>query len=203
MSVNQIINELPTLFGIGVTSGLVSSLLTAFLTPRIQHRFWMRQQKFDSRFLNVKELHRLSVEAAELSYFQPALIGDTARILPLVLSWRAATQQTRFLFSEKATRDIAELDRAVVTILTYGLSKEGQNAQDVLGKFHINEHKVFEALYRELFAGRRYLWPFRRRFSWRPGVRPGSRDLHAAPPSTRIDECADREKRAASERGDD
>jgi hypothetical protein len=166
MSVNTIISDLPTLIGIGVTSGLASSLLTAFLTPRIQHRFWIQQQRFDSRFLNLKELHRLSVE---IGRFQQLKLDrgrpqDDTKAVALVYSWRAATQQTRFLFSEQSTTDLAELDNVVSAILFGGLF-EGLMPQEILSKFLTYEPKVFDALYQELFARRPCRWPFTRTFS--------------------------------------
>ena len=88
-----------------------------------------------------------------------------AKAVALAYSWRAATQQTRFLFSEQATKDLAELDRAasaillhreeqgqIVEVALYGEEK-GQTIEEIvkqrlenLGKFLANERKVFEAL---------------------------------------------------------
>ena len=45
---------------IGLGSGLISTLLTIFLSPRLQQRFWTQQRRFELGLANLKELQTLS-----------------------------------------------------------------------------------------------------------------------------------------------
>lgn len=50
----------PTL--IGTLIGITSTLLTLFLTPRVQHRFWGYQRLSEIRLAVLKEMNRLAAE---------------------------------------------------------------------------------------------------------------------------------------------
>jgi len=47
---------------IGLGSGSIGTLLTIFLTPKLQFRIWLDQRRFELRLENVKELERLTSE---------------------------------------------------------------------------------------------------------------------------------------------
>lgn len=47
---------------IGVIVGIISTLLTIFLTPRIQHYFWVYQRLSDIRLAVIRELNNLAAE---------------------------------------------------------------------------------------------------------------------------------------------
>jgi len=47
---------------IAAGSAIVGSLLTIFLTPRIQHVFWIRQQRAQLRLQAIAEFNRLTAE---------------------------------------------------------------------------------------------------------------------------------------------
>jgi hypothetical protein len=152
MSVNQIIGDFPTLIGIGLTSGFASSLLTSFLTPRIQHRFWVRQQRFDSRFSNLKELHRVAAEIGKFVTDYKWPLKDNRETIrdALVHSWLAAIHQTAFLFSEKAINDVDELTMAILAASLHGSSTTTKS--EAVNNFLTAQRIVFVSLYKELFA---------------------------------------------------
>jgi hypothetical protein len=162
VSGNQIISDLPTLVGVGATSGLASSLLTAFLTPKIQHRFWIRQQKFDSCFSSLKELHRISAEIERFFYDHgwPLTPDEKASVMTIVYSWVAATEQTRFLFSEKVTEGLNKLNAAVGDALLSPPEEKTVEARfEAFDKFRSQQEKTYKALYDELFARRPFRLP--------------------------------------------
>jgi hypothetical protein len=140
--------------------GIVSALLTVFLTPRLQHLFWVRQKRFDLRSKNLEELHLLSAKLFE--YLGPdwvtgELTGadtddrDTEFEDTLARDWHALADRTRFLFSKEACQQLARFNDMLPRVLFHRLPDPPDKAYDIWDKFVQRRHLAFEALYKDLF----------------------------------------------------
>jgi hypothetical protein len=146
---------------VAVFVGVISAYVTGFLVPRRQHRFWIRQQRFDLCAANIKELHSLSAKLFE--YLGPdwatgELTGahsrerDTKFEDEFARDWRATIDQSAYLFSEDARQKLGELTAKLHRVLFRTLPEEPERAYDIWDEFVRARQQAFEALYADLLA---------------------------------------------------
>jgi len=83
---------------IGVIVGIISTLLTIFLTPRIQHYFWVYQRLSDMRLPVIKEFNNLAAEFLN-NYLNDLKYHPTDQFFK---SFMVVTANIKALFSQKA-----------------------------------------------------------------------------------------------------
>jgi hypothetical protein len=83
---------------IGVIVGIISTLLTIFLTPHIQHYFWVYQRLSDIRLAVIKELNNLAAEFLN-NYLNDPKYRPTDQFFK---SFMVVTANIKALFSQKA-----------------------------------------------------------------------------------------------------
>jgi hypothetical protein len=140
--------------------GITSALITVFLTPRLQHLFWVRQKRFDLRARNLENLHALSARIFE--YLGPdwatgELTGadsqdrDTKLENTLAREWHTIADQTRFLFSKEARDQLAQFNNILSRVLFRRLPDPPERAYAIWDEFVRSRELLFELLYKELF----------------------------------------------------
>ena len=140
--------------------GITSALITVFLTPRLQHFFWVRQKRFDLRAKNLESLHALSAKIFD--YLGPdwatgELTGadsqdrDTKLEDTLAREWHTVADQTRFLFSKEADQQLAQFNNRLSRVLFRRLPDPPERAYDIWDKFVRSRESLFVLLYKELF----------------------------------------------------
>ena len=91
---------------VGIIVGVVSTLVTIFLTPRLQHHFWGKQRLSEIRLDAIKDVNSL------LADFLTHYIGDP-KFQPsnhFFTSFMAASANIEALFSRKAFGVFKELE---------------------------------------------------------------------------------------------
>jgi len=141
--------------------GIAGSLIGAFLTPRIQHRFWIRQKRFDLRTTTLNELHSLSTKLFE--YLGPdwatgELTGahqherDVEFEDAFARDWHAVVDRIKFLFAPEACQELAALNAKLPRVLFRQLPDPPEKAYDIWDDFIRSRELAFEALYKDLFV---------------------------------------------------
>lgn len=101
---------------VGVLSGAGGSLLTTWLSARLQHHYWGRQKRADLSLTTIHEIEKLCAE------FITCDQGHDKRELPEDFNYRfeIALSQLKVLFSKKALARYEELQ----PIILKGTGKE-------------------------------------------------------------------------------
>lgn len=174
------------------------ALTTTLIAPRLQHRFWIRQQKFDLCMANLHQLHRLSSEfyqyivCLDKEFIQAKRDGNK-RAFPreddrefyrrFYIDWRSITNETKFLFSADTHDSIVDWTISMMDMLTEPLEKSEWSVR--IDRFDSCDDSAFQALYSDLgllkhkrkwFAALRSAWPAKDAISITPD-RPKSPDL--------------------------
>jgi hypothetical protein len=149
--------------GVAVIVGVISAFVTAFLVPRRQHWFWLRQRRFEERMRNLTELHKLSARLFE--YLGPdwatgELTGGDSRERnteiedALAREWHAVADQTEFLFGAPAYQKLQSFMAKFPRVLFRRLPDHPEKAVDVWDDFVRARHVAFESLYADLFTNK-------------------------------------------------
>ncbi len=75
----MILAQIVTVIAAAVITGVAATLLTIYLTPKVQHHFWKLQRLAELRFATVKEVNRLMAEY---------LAGHISRDTEVDASWK-------------------------------------------------------------------------------------------------------------------
>src|SRR5258707_1499744 len=148
------------LVAIALLSGVSASLLTAFVTPTLQHYFWRRQRHAEACLSLMKDLSLLWSKS--VSFYRGDISIDHTERNELVVSWHALSEQTRSLFSFRSW--------TIFIPFSIGVTKLIQTRRPDLGTFDIrelerNKHRAFDELYREIgLTGDQFLKPKVRSF---------------------------------------
>lgn len=121
-------------------SAILGSLLTIFLTPRLQHHFWRRQRRSEIRLTAVNELARVISEFEIKFLFDQGYAPNQNQDRDFLKSFRKSTNDVRNLFSDSAFETFKELEKMVV----------GPTTDRTYEKFYEKERKAMRALYGEL-----------------------------------------------------
>ena len=87
-------------------SAVIATLLTLFLTPRLQHYFWKRQRREELRLATIKEINRLTSEFITNHIADPAFPPSQEFFQAL----QATSADLRALFSSRAWRAFKEME---------------------------------------------------------------------------------------------
>lgn len=87
-------------------SAIIATLLTLFLTSRLQHYFWKSQRREELRLAAIKEINRLTAEFIANSTADSAFTPSQEFLQAL----HAASADLRALFSSRAWRAFREME---------------------------------------------------------------------------------------------
>jgi len=118
-----------------------STLLTIFLTPRLQHHFWKYQRRDELRLEAINAFNRLTNEflAGEL-FGRPLRDREDREVWFTALNMASA--RVEVLFSDEASLGI----KAVDDMVRPGLRLQGERAEDFVRK----RDAALHTLYREV-----------------------------------------------------
>jgi hypothetical protein len=94
---------------ISVLIGVSSTLLTIFLTPRLQHYFWGYQRMGELRLAALREVNNLAAEFL-FNYIKDSNYHPTDQFF---MSWMITTTSIKALFSQTAFDRFKELDNMI------------------------------------------------------------------------------------------
>ena len=127
---------------------LGSSLLTIFLTPKIQHHFWKYQRRDEVRLAAINEFNRLTN-----AYIAACLVPNEPR--PPLSEWlrdfNVAAATIRALFSDSAYSGAREVSDMFVPYAEW----EGINKKQRAHKFADARDEALTPLYREVIPLRK------------------------------------------------
>ncbi len=125
----MIIAQMVTVIAAAVITGIAATLLTIYLTPKVQHHFWKLQRLAELRFATAREVNRLMAEY---------LAGHISRDTGVDPSWKpsreffislhAVMTDVRMLFSDKAVNAFEGVE--VLLSATGGLGHPGDRKTD-------------------------------------------------------------------------
>jgi len=90
-------------------SAVIATLLTLFLTPRLQHYFWKRQRREELRLATIQEINRLTSEFITNHIADPAYAPSREFFQGLQI----ASADLRALFSSRAWRAFREMEAMI------------------------------------------------------------------------------------------
>ncbi len=94
-------NDLLIVAALSAGSALFATLLTIFLTPRLQHRFWKYQRRTELRLQEIDEINKLMAEFIE-NYIEAEIKGETCKpSIEFFRSLQAAAAKVKALFSDQ------------------------------------------------------------------------------------------------------
>ncbi len=125
----MILAQIVTVIAAAVITGVAATLLTIYLTPKVQHHFWKLQRLAELRFATAKEVKRLLAEY---------LAGYISRDTEVDPSWKpsrvffislhAVMTDLRMFFSDKAWNAFKGVE--VLLTATGGLGHPGDRKTD-------------------------------------------------------------------------
>lgn len=153
---------------VGLGSGLIGTLLTILLSPRLQHHFWTRQRRFELCMATIREIHALTGRMLFDLFGQT--VKYQAKDPELTKAWFAVAFEAKNLFSYEAMRRFAFLDDLMVdlcdTIEKPTMSED--HYSELLDSFWDACKGALEALYADIgIRPKGFSW--RQRLSWRFG----------------------------------
>jgi hypothetical protein len=133
--------------------GITSALLTIFVTPNLQHYFWMRQRQTERQLSLIDELNKVVARLVDLcsmdydtaaAEHRPPLFDPDE---PALLELSVLRAQVITLFSGPAIEAVEELVRRVVAL---GKSVPDTPLQQVAKSIAQARVKALRALYQEI-----------------------------------------------------
>jgi hypothetical protein len=133
--------------------GITSALLTIFLTPNLQHYFWMRQRQTERQLSLIDELNKVVARLVDLcstdydtaaAERRPPLFDPDE---PALLELSVLRVQVVVLFSGPAIEAVEELVRRLVAL---GNSVPDTPLQQVANSIAQARVKALRALYQEI-----------------------------------------------------
>ena len=128
---------------------ILGTLLTIFLTPRLQHRFWKYQRREELRLAAINEINRLIAEFS-IHYLWGEIGPDPPNLSPAFFqSWEMVKPQIKVLFSDSTYQ---AFDRMRLTYLTASLysNQEVSERATRVEKLARTQEAALRALYREI-----------------------------------------------------
>jgi len=116
--------QIVTVVAAAVITGVAATLLTIYLTPKVQHHFWKLQRLAELRFTTITKVNRLMAE-----YLAGHIARDTGANPPwqpsqeFFVSLHAVTTDVAMLFSGKAWSAFKDVE--ILLTATGGLGHPG------------------------------------------------------------------------------
>jgi hypothetical protein len=134
--------------------GIISALLTIFITPHLQHYFWTHQRHAERQLAVLNQLNTLMSEVHFLMNTPKAVWPSNfiARRERLIRGLATAMVNVNSLFSEAASKKMQQLVKAAGEVLTWMEDSEPdpQNPDPKQVHFIETHRTTVAALYRDL-----------------------------------------------------
>jgi hypothetical protein len=131
-------------------SGILGTLLTIFLTPRLQHRFWKYQRREELRFAAITEMNRLVAEFSVYYVYKKNISEKSPELgTEFFQSWFIVDAQMKTLFSNSTYQ---VFDKMRLTFLTASLysKQEMSDRSDRIQDLTQKHNAALSALYKEI-----------------------------------------------------
>ena len=151
MSIQSIADIPPALItaSAAFVGGILGTLLTIFVTPRLQHYFWKRQKREELRLAVVTEVNRLAAEFQSNYLFKDHIEDTSERGLRFAQSWIALNGQVKDLFSESTFQTYERMYRHVITAPLFSKQEIMDRAPRLI-EFEKVRDVAMQALYKEI-----------------------------------------------------
>jgi hypothetical protein len=128
---------------------ILGGLLTTYLNPRFQHRFWKRQQREEMRFKVANEVNRLIAEYG-VNYLVGDMLGQASRLeAPFFQSWIDIAGKVKALFSDPTYQEFDKLYLTVITAPLY-TGQEISDRSQRFTEFNKKRDAVLRVFYQEI-----------------------------------------------------
>jgi hypothetical protein len=113
---------------IGLGSGVVSTLLTIILSPRLQHHFWTRQRSAE---LRVEVANKVNEEAGDFITGH-GMFEDYSLSFQQLATMQVVEGQVKALFSDESVKSYMQMQRLIAAKAgrSRGLGPEGKSTID-------------------------------------------------------------------------
>ena len=128
---------------------IIGGLLTTYLNPRFQHRFWKRQQREEIRFKVANEVNRLIAEYG-VNYLIGHEVGQAPKLEATFFhSWIGIAGQVKALFSDSTYQEFDKLYLTVITSPMFSAQEISDRSQR-FAEFNQKRDAVLHAFYQEI-----------------------------------------------------
>lgn len=140
IEVEDIVTNPLVVASVSAGAAIVGSLLTIFITPRLQHRFWKRQRRAELRLTAINELARAIAEFDVVYSFDSQYIPNQERDKEFLRSFRKSTIDVRALFPSHTFEVFKRLEQMIT----------GSPKERTYERYFEKQRETFQALYGEL-----------------------------------------------------
>jgi hypothetical protein len=142
----------------------LGTLLTIFVTPRLQHYFWKRQKREEIRLTVVTEVNRLAAEFNSDYMFRDRGEQTSERMLSFYPSWISVAGQVKGLFSPPTYQAFDRVQEHIMTAHLFS-AQELKSRIPRITEFDNLRNTTMKALYIEIgILKREAIW--RRFYRW-------------------------------------